>query len=146
MEHDWRTREDPFDEVLFEIEEKLKINPGLEAKTLLEDLQRRYPVRFGDGQLRALQRRVKIWRAVQWPPWEVFFPQVHKPGELRYERGSLVVTSNLPFSKWERIFKDPMTTAAAIDCLVHHSILLDSNLPSYRLEHSMARKEVQKEG
>jgi len=40
----------------------------------------------------------------------------------RYERGSLMITSNLPFSKWERIFKDPMTTAAAIDRLVHHSI------------------------
>ena len=54
----------------------------------------------------------------------------------RYERGSLMITSNLPFSKWERIFKDPMTAAAAIDRLVHHSIILEFNLPSYRLEHS----------
>jgi len=54
----------------------------------------------------------------------------------RYERGSLIITSNLPFSKWERIFKDPMTAAAAIDRLVHHSIILELNLPSYRLEHS----------
>ena len=38
----------------------------------------------------------------------------------RYERGSIILTSNLPFSKWEKIFKDPMTTAAAIDRLVHH--------------------------
>jgi DNA replication protein DnaC len=38
------------------------------------------------------------------------------------------------FSKWELIFKDPMTTAAAIDRLVHHSIILELNLPSYRLE------------
>ena len=38
----------------------------------------------------------------------------------RYERGSVMLTSNLPFSRWERIFKDPMTTAAAIDRLVHH--------------------------
>jgi DNA replication protein DnaC len=59
----------------------------------------------------------------------------------RYERGSLMITSNLPFSKWERIFKDPMTTAAAIDRLVHHSIILELNLPSYRLEHSTAKKE-----
>jgi len=54
----------------------------------------------------------------------------------RYERGSVLVTSNLPFSKWETIFKDPMTTAAAIDRLVHHSVILELNLPSYRLEHS----------
>ena len=54
----------------------------------------------------------------------------------RYERGSVMLTSNLPFSKWERIFKDPMTTAAAIDRLVHHSIILELNLPSYRLEAS----------
>lgn len=52
----------------------------------------------------------------------------------RYERGSLLVTSNLPFSQWETIFKDPMTTAAAIDRLVHHSIILELNLPSYRME------------
>jgi len=54
----------------------------------------------------------------------------------RYERGSVMLTSNLPFSKWEAIFKDPMTTAAAIDRLVHHSIIIELNLPSYRLEHS----------
>ena len=54
----------------------------------------------------------------------------------RYERGSVMLTSNLPFSKWETIFKDPMTTAAAIDRLVHHSIIVELNLPSYRLEHS----------
>ena len=61
----------------------------------------------------------------------------------RYERGSVMITSNLPFSKWEQIFKDPMTTAAAIDRLVHHSIILELNLPSYRLEASKQR--VQRE-
>lgn len=55
----------------------------------------------------------------------------------RYERGTVMLTSNLPFSQWESIFKDPMTTAAAIDRLVHHSVILELNLPSYRLEHSM---------
>ena len=58
----------------------------------------------------------------------------------RYERGSVMITSNLPFSQWERIFKDPMTTAAAIDRLVHHSIILELNLTSYRLEQSKGRK------
>jgi DNA replication protein DnaC len=52
----------------------------------------------------------------------------------RYERGSVLLTSNLPFSAWETIFKDPMTTAAAIDRLVHHSIILELNVPSYRME------------
>lgn len=51
----------------------------------------------------------------------------------RYERTSIMLTSNLPFSKWEQIFKDPMTTAAAIDRLVHHSVILELNTDSYRL-------------
>lgn len=59
----------------------------------------------------------------------------------RYERGSLMITSNLPFSKWESIFKDPMTAAAAIDRLVHHSVILELNLPSYRLEQSRKNQE-----
>jgi DNA replication protein DnaC len=54
----------------------------------------------------------------------------------RYERGSVMLTSNLPFSKWEQIFKDAMTTAAAIDRLVHHSVILELNVPSYRLENA----------
>jgi len=54
----------------------------------------------------------------------------------RYERTSIMITSNLAFSQWEKIFKDPMTTAAAIDRLVHHSVILELNLTSYRLEQS----------
>ena len=61
----------------------------------------------------------------------------------RYERGSVMLTSNLPFSKWETIFKDPMTTAAAIDRLVHHSVILELNLPSYRLEQAKQAKSQQ---
>lgn len=61
----------------------------------------------------------------------------------RYERTSVMITSNLPFSKWELIFKDPMTTAAAIDRLVHHSIILELNISSYRLEQSQMKKEKQ---
>lgn len=57
-----------------------------------------------------------------------------------YERTSIMLTSNLPFAEWEKIFKDPMTTAAAIDRLVHHSIILELNLPSYRLEEAKKRK------
>jgi len=58
----------------------------------------------------------------------------------RYERGSVLVTANLPFSEWERIFKDPMTTAAAIDRLVHHSVILELNMPSYRLEQAQRHR------
>ncbi len=47
----------------------------------------------------------------------------------RYERGSVMLTSNLPFSGWEAIFKDAMTTAAAIDRLVHHCVILELNVP-----------------
>lgn len=82
VDHFWRTQEDPFCDFWQGIVEKLSINPGLEAKTLFEDLQRRYQGRFSDGQLRTLQRRVKIWKALYGSPKEVFFPQVHRPGEL----------------------------------------------------------------
>lgn len=58
----------------------------------------------------------------------------------RYERGSVLVTSNLPFSQWERIFKDPMTTLAAIDRIVHHSVILELNLSSYRLQESQKKQ------
>lgn len=59
----------------------------------------------------------------------------------RYERATVMLTSNLPFSKWEQIFKDPMTTAAAVDRLVHHSVILELNLSSYRLEESKKNKK-----
>jgi len=59
----------------------------------------------------------------------------------RYEKGSVMLTSNLPFSKWELIFKDPMTTAAAIDRLVHHSVIIELNIPSYRIQHAKKKQE-----
>jgi len=63
----------------------------------------------------------------------------------RYERGSVMITSNLSFSKWERIFKDPMTTAAAIDRVVHHSVILELNVPSYRVEQAQMNKKQSNE-
>ena len=57
----------------------------------------------------------------------------------RYERGSVLLSSNLAFSQWEQIFKDPMTTAAAIDRLVHHSVILELNISSFRLEAAKDR-------
>ena len=60
----WRTRVDPFEQVWPELKDLLDHNPGLEAKQLFEYLQRQHPGAFADGQLRTLQRRVKVWRVV----------------------------------------------------------------------------------
>ena len=78
----WRTREDCFEAVWGEVQGLLEVNPGLEAKTIFEYLQRRYTGRFAEGQLRTLQRRVKVWRATEGPVKEVFFAQRHQPGRL----------------------------------------------------------------
>jgi len=83
-ERTWRTRLDPFATVwdaevvpLLEADEKRE----LEAGTVLDELDRRYPGQFGPGQLRTLQRRVRDWRALHGPEREVFFEQVFEPGE-----------------------------------------------------------------
>jgi hypothetical protein len=117
MDRHWRTRPDAFADVWPEMVEKLQVNPGLQVKTLFQDLQRRFPGRFADGQIRALERRVKTWRAQQGPSKEVFFDQVHHPGRLcasDFTRcGDLGVTINgqpfdhmiyhfvLTYSNWE---------------------------------------------
>lgn len=54
----------------------------------------------------------------------------------RYERRSVMVTSNLVFSQWDRIFRDQMATAAAIDRLVHHAVILEFDVPSFRTDRS----------
>lgn len=77
-----RSREDPFAGVWPEVVALLEVNAGLQALTLFQELQRRYPGCFQDGQLRTLQRKVKVWRAVAGPAREVMFPQDHRPGEL----------------------------------------------------------------
>ena len=64
----------------------------------------------------------------------------------RYERALDVITSNLVFSEWDRIFKNPMTTAAAIDRLVHHSVILEFDVPSFRTEDAKARGAKSKKG
>lgn len=80
--HSWKTRENPFEGEWEEIKAFLDFNPGLEAKTIFAELQRRYPGTFQDGQLRTLQRKIKQWRALEGSPKEVMFPQIHKPGRL----------------------------------------------------------------
>ncbi len=59
----------------------------------------------------------------------------------RYERRSMVITSNLVFSKWQQIFKDEMTTNAAIDRLVHHATILELNAESYRIKTAKSNKQ-----
>ena len=62
----------------------------------------------------------------------------------RYERRSLMITSNLMFSEWDQIFQNPMTTAAAVDRLVHHSVILEFDVPSYRTASKLAAAEERK--
>jgi DNA replication protein DnaC len=65
----------------------------------------------------------------------------------RYERRSLIITSNLVFSEWDRIFKSPMTTAAAIDRLVHHAAIIEIDRGSVRAEEAKKRNsKKEKEG
>jgi hypothetical protein len=80
--HSWKTRKDPFAEVWEDIRERLGTTPGLEAKTIFEDLQRTHEGIYADGQLRTLQRKMKRWRALEGPGQETFFLQIHEPGEL----------------------------------------------------------------
>jgi len=67
----------------------------------------------------------------------------------RYERRSVLITSNLVFSQWDKIFKDPMTTAAAIDRIVHHCTILELTGSSYRTDNALNqghKETVSKEG
>lgn len=77
----YRTRRDPFEAVWPAVVAMLEAAPGLEAKTIFEQLREREDGSFGEGQLRTLQRKIKRWRAEHGPEKEVFFPQQHRPGE-----------------------------------------------------------------
>jgi hypothetical protein len=82
-ERAWRTRADPLTAVWdSEVVALLEADAALNAVTLLEELQRRYPGEYGTAVLRTLQRRVRQWRAVHGPEREVFFAQEHPPGRL----------------------------------------------------------------
>jgi DNA replication protein DnaC len=60
----------------------------------------------------------------------------------RYERRSVMITSNLVFSQWDRIFKDPMTTAAAIDRLIHHAVIIEMTGTSFRADDAKKKGET----
>ena len=108
------------------VQELLKAKRDLRLKELLRDLSRWEGLLIDDlGYVQ--QSREEM---------EVLFTLLAE----RYERGSVLITSNLPFSKWEAVFKDAMTTAAAIDRLVHHSVIVEMNVPSYRAESAKRMK------
>ncbi len=81
-ERHWTTRKSPFEEIKEEIEEAFRTNPSLQAKALFEHLSEKYPEKFQEGQLRSLQRYLKILRVTIGSDREVTFPQEHRPGEL----------------------------------------------------------------
>lgn len=77
----WRTRSDPFEEHWGEVEAMLREQPGLEAKTLFEVLEEKYPEHYEPGQVRTLQRRIRRWRASAGPDKRAMLAQAHRPGE-----------------------------------------------------------------
>jgi hypothetical protein len=82
VEHTWPTRQDPFAEDWDFVKRLLQdTQAALEAKTLLAYLQRAYPGKYHDGQLRTLQRHIKAWKALYGPAKEVFFSQHYDPGQ-----------------------------------------------------------------
>ena len=122
--HTWRTRADPFEAVWPEIETLLEQDAGLEAKTVFEELGRRYPGRFSAGQLRTLQRRCRDWRALRGEKREVFFSQHHHPAEQSQSdftdmRLLAVTLSGTPFQH-----------------LLYHFVLTYSNWESVTVCHS----------
>jgi hypothetical protein len=114
-ERTWRTRKDPFEDVWDDLQQQLDTNPGLEAKTIFEALQRAHPDKFTDTQLRTLQRRIKQWRATEGPVREVFFIQRHLPGRLGQ-------------SDFTRMGEIGVTIAGqSFDHMVYHFVLTYSN-------------------
>jgi len=80
--HNWKTRKDPFEGFWPELENMLLLQPRLEAKTLFSYLLDKYPGKFQEGQLRSLQRKVKKWKGLNGESKEIYFAQIHHPGDL----------------------------------------------------------------
>lgn len=91
--HTWRTRTDPLINVWPALEELLQREPTLQAKTLVEWLQRHHPGQDWQQQRRTVERRVRQWKAEHGPAKEIFFTQVHEPGRLALSRTSRTWTN-----------------------------------------------------
>lgn len=79
---EYRTRIDPFADVWSEVQRRLEAEPQLQAKTLFQWIQDRYPGLYPDSTRRTFERRVRLWRSTQGPDKPVMFPQVHHPGRI----------------------------------------------------------------
>jgi len=113
----WRTRPDPFGEDWPTVAEMLAATPGLEALTVLELMEAKWPGRYNETHLRTLQRRIRRWRAEHGPAREIWFTQAHRPGEAAQtdftstaELGitlagqvflHLLCVTVLPYSNWQ---------------------------------------------
>lgn len=153
--HEWRTRKNPFAEVWVEVTDLLERHAGIDALTVFEELKRRYPDRFQDGQLRTLQRHVRGWRAEHGPAKEVFFPQEHRAGEAMQtdftstsELGitihgqpynHLICHSVFPFSNWEAMTACVSESMAALKRGVQRALFALGRVPGYhQTDHSTA--------
>lgn len=143
----WRTREDPFAQDWEEIARRLSAAPELEAKILFEDLLRRQPERYQEGQLRTFHRRVKQWRAENGPAPEIFLPQEHLPGEAMQtdftSTGELGVTiagepfehllchSVLPYSNWQSVGVSRSESMLALRCGIQAAVFRLGRVPAW---------------
>lgn len=143
----WRTRADPFAADWPELEGMLAAAPELEATSLLEFLMERAPDSHHPGQLRTLQRKLRRWRALSGPPKEVFFPQVHRPGEAMqtdFTWGSklevtiageafphLLCHPVLPYSNWEWVTVCRSESMAALKRGVQSALFQLGRVPQF---------------
>ena len=153
--HTWRNRPDAFEQVWPDLEQALKLNPGLEAKTLFQYLQRQHPGQFQDGQLRTLQRRIKTWRALEGPAKEVFFPQRHEPGQLCQSdftnpswlgvtiQGQpfehLLYHFALTYSNWEAVMIDFAESFEALSAGLQHALWTLGGVPGWHQTDCLRR-------
>jgi Mu transposase-like protein len=143
----WRTREDPFAADWEEIAGRLAEAPELEARALFEDLMRRQPGRYEEGQLRTFQRRIKQWRAQHGPAREIFLPQQHRAGEAMqtdFTSGSslgihiagerfehLLCQSVLPYSNWQSVVVCRSESMLALRCGVQQAVFRLGRVPEW---------------
>jgi hypothetical protein len=146
-DREWRTREDPFADHWAEVEALLVETPSLEAKTLFEHLVEKYPDRYEPGQLRTLQRRMKVWRAARGPDKEVVLAQQHRAGEAAQTDftwttelaitiagqlfAHMLCVFTLPYSNWRWATVCLSESIAAIRKGVQRALFQLGRVPSY---------------